>query len=73
MTHSTTIAALMEAVQRAENQMYKNLNECMFADDRPMRILTLREKIIGFFKEAKNRISNAYACLVKGVDPYDYY
>lgn len=63
---------LQERIQDANKLMNKNLNECLFGDDRPKYVPTFIERVFAFFKEANNRISNSYDCLVKGVDPYEY-
>jgi hypothetical protein len=63
---------LAAGILEAERVMNNNIRECLYADDQPVYVPTMRAKIIGLIKEAKNRISNAYDCLVKGVDPYDY-
>ena len=65
-------ASLAAGILEAQRVMSNNIRECLYADDRPIYAPTMREKITGFFREAKDRISNAYDCLVKGVDPYDY-
>jgi hypothetical protein len=62
-----TLALLAEAIKKAEKQMAKNMSQCFYGEDevefckRPSQ-----------FQEWKMRFSNAYDCLVKGVDPYDY-
>lgn len=63
--------SLVEGISAAQKQMNKNMNECLFGD-REIRSPTRKEKIGAFLREIKNRFSNAYDCLVKGVDPYDY-
>jgi len=64
-------ASLAAGILEAQRVINSNLRECLYADDRPRHAPTVKEKIAGFFREAKDRISNAYDCLVKGVDPYD--
>lgn len=63
---------LRDGILKAQRQMNKNMNECLFGD-LAVHVPSLRQKICAFFKKANNRLSNAYDCLVKGVDPYDGY
>lgn len=76
MTSHTTnehyVVSLVTGIAEAQRQMQENLRECLYAD-RPVYVPTMKEKIGSFFKEAKSRMSNAYDCLVKGLDPYDGY
>lgn len=65
-------ASLIVTIAELEEQMIKNLHGCLYAQ-REVYKPSLRKRIISFFKEAKNRLSNACDCLVKGVDPYDRY
>lgn len=67
-----TSVLLANGIKEALETINRNTRECLFSDPRPAYVPSLGEKVISFFKEAKNRVSNACDCLVKGVDPYDY-
>jgi hypothetical protein len=74
MTDEYGICMLLHAkLIETQRQMDKNLVELLYGDDKPRRILSTWQRLINFFNEIRRRFSNAYDCLIKGVDPYDGY
>lgn len=74
------IIKLFQEIQNtAYRNMVSNVIENIYSDNALFNRLRkdyvkpswFKRKIIWRFIEVKNRISNAYDCLVKGVDPYD--
>lgn len=74
------LASVLADAQRAMN---KNLAESIYRENPLSERLkqnlpkkNLRQRLTArftnFFSEARSRLSNAYDCLIKGVDPYEY-
>ena len=64
----TTYQLLNEMLKATQAQMMKNINQDLYGDDVALTYV----KKPSWFAGLRRRITNAYDCLVKGVDPYDY-
>jgi len=64
---------LQNAILEAQKEINKNMVERLY-DDSPLvsHKISIGQRVRLFIREVENRCSNAYDCLVKGVNPYDY-
>ena len=75
-----TVTMLQEILDVTRRNMVNTITQDIYSNNALSKHLLksyvkpswFTKNVVCRFKEIKNRISNAYDCLVKGVDPYDY-